>query len=306
MYTPTKIETFTQTGAHPGNNFKPTPFQNGDALVNLLTPNGIRIFGVIDGAKAPFDYQVNGQANDAYASDLMHKLVELNFGVLKNLDEWEFALESVILSYRTTFDVVRRQHPQYHTEDYRYFNGACAFALVLVDERSGDAVMLQATDCYVVTQGLQGDLKSWSHYDEDAVVNGGLLNRSPLLSDWLNKGLPLAEATKREQARVLENRKRVYNKCQSINNMGMAVMNGDMDLMDCVQVDYFNIHTDAIESFVVMSDGYMCIHDDILKSAQGALDHGVTNFYQQHIQPLWLQQKGHVMTDIICIKVIYT
>ena len=166
--------------------------------------------------------------------------------------------------------------------------------------------MLQATDCYVVTQGLQGDLKSWSHYDEDAVVNSGLLNRSPLLSDWLNKGLPLAEATKREQARVLENRKRVYNKCQSINNMGMAVMNGDMDLMDCVQVDYFNIHTDAIESFVVMSDGYMCIHDDILKSAQGALDHGVTNFYQQHIQPLWLQQKGHVMTDISCIKVIYT
>lgn len=304
MSTPAFIETFTLTGANPSNGYSNEEHLNGDGVVNILNSAGIRIIGVIDGAKSPFDYKVSGLPNDAFASNLMCDIVTRHFSLIQSLDEWETAMESSIVAYRVAFDIVRQGLPQFKSADYRYFNGACAFALTLIDENTSECIVLQATDCYVVAQ-QNGKLINLSNYDEHEVVNSGLLDRSPLLSDWLAEGKTLAEATKLEGERVLKNRKNTYNKCTSINNMGMAVMNGDIGLMDCLQVDRFSFKDTNTKSLVIMSDGYMCKHDNIIEVAEGAIDRGVCDFYEQHILPLWGKSDKDVLTDITCIKISY-
>lgn len=299
-----KIDLFTVTGANPSNNYSNNPNLNGDAIVNMVNAYGIRVVGVIDGAKAPYEYSVQGIPNDAYASNLMKTLVEEYFSVMRDITLWEDVFDSVINSYRMAFDVVRLGLPEFEREDYRYFNAACAFALAIIDEKSGKAVVLQATDCYAVLSKA-GQLKNMSFYDEKALVNSGRLNHSKLLSDWLAEGKTLEEAKKLENARVLQNRKCIYNKCDSTNNMGMAVMNGDMDLLDCMQMDVMDLSSMNAPSLVLMSDGYMCKHGDILKSAQGALDKGVGQFFTKDIVPLWGNTEKDVMTDVSCITIQY-
>jgi hypothetical protein len=305
MTTPTSIETFTLTGANPSNNYNNDHHLNGDAFVSSLNTSNIRIIGVIDGAKSPFDYTVNGLPNDAFASNLMAEIVKRHFSLIQSLDEWETAMESSIMAYCVAFDIVRRGLPKFKTEDYRYFNGACAFSLALIDETTSECLILQATDCYAVVR-QKGQLKNLSHYDEHAVVNSGLIDRSPLLSDWLAQGKSLEEAKKLEGERVLRNRKNTYNKCAVINNMGMAVMNGDLDLMDCLQIDRFSLKDTGTDALVFMSDGYMCKHDDIIQTAQGALNQGAVNFYKTDILPLWGSSEKDVMTDITCVKIEYS
>lgn len=304
MLTPKDILELTVTGANPGNNFSNEEFLNGDAIINYLNQHGIRVVGAIDGAKAPFDYTVNGLPNDAYASNLMRDLLEGAFANIDVLDDWQIAFETVIDLYADDFEQVRKSYPHFANEDYRYFNGACAFAIAIIDENTGDCVLLQGTDCYAVVQ-QKGQFKNLSNYDEEAVVNSGMLNRYPLLSDWLNQGKSMDEAQKLERQRVLGNRKRVYNNCQTPNNMGMAVMNGDKALLQNMQVDKFNLKNTGTEALVLMSDGFMCKHDDIVYCAKSAVNTSPTFFYVGEILPLWGQTIQDVMTDVTCVVVYY-
>lgn len=304
MKTPKNIEAMTVTGANPSNNYSNAPQLNGDSYINYLNPHGIRVVGVMDGAKAPFDYTVNGLPNDAYASNIMQSLLEYHFESVSVLKNWDVAFNTCIRGYRSAFDRVRFLHSQFKSEDYRYFNAACAFALAIIDENNGDCILLQATDCYAVVR-CNGQLYNLSHYDEKAIEKSGLVDRDPLLSDWLNMGKTLDEAKALENERVLKNRKNVYNKCLSPNFMGMAVMNGDPLLMNNMQVDKFNLNDAQTDALVLMSDGYMCKHDDIVLTAQGALGSSAKSFYQKEIVPLWGSSDKDVMTDITCMVVKY-
>tara|TARA_R110000868_G_scaffold218576_2_gene469308 strand:+ start:233348 stop:234247 length:900 start_codon:yes stop_codon:yes gene_type:complete len=292
---------FTVAGANPSNNYKPNPKHNGDAFVNHLNKNGIRIFAVIDGAKAPYHYKINGMPNDCYGSNLVAKLLVESFQNVDKIQKWKSGFKHLISMFKFEMNLIQNSFPEFAGEDYRLFNPANAFAIALIDENNGDCVVLQGTDCYMSIR-KNGKVETLSVYDEYALQATGRLVEGKMLSDLVNEGMSLEDAQEYEHERVRENRKRVYNKCVDGRNLGgMATLNGDPDLLKCVQIDTFNMFKEGVDAFVAMSDGYcQKMNNDQVACATGALNDGVGAFFDNHVRPLWGKQvRGDVTGAVL-------
>ncbi|MFT7433756.1 MAG: hypothetical protein ACI9TY_001399 [Alphaproteobacteria bacterium] len=301
-----QLDYMTVVGANPSNNYSPTEHHNGDAFINWGNGQGIRFFGVIDGAKAPYDYTINGQPNDAFAAQLFAELIKTNFSLMTHINQWENALTACILNFQNTFDIIRDNHPIHNREDFRLFNGSCAFTLAIIDEKTADCIVLSATDCYMCIR-KNGKVVNLSNYSETDLKASGRLIEGRMLSDLIDDGMTLDEAHAHEFKRVRGNRCRIYNKCATRNHMGMPVMNGDINLLDCIQVDTFNVKHEKIDAFIAMSDGYAAKHGDIITCAEGALKQGCDYFHFHNIRPLWQHPtRGNViMSDVTCAVLTY-